>query len=196
MVKLKFKIVKLSQTYKDILMLWQKIVKDGFKPDLIVAILRGGYFPAKILSELFGGINLKTVEISFYKNLERENKPKIIQPIYGSLKGKNVLLVDDVVDSGETLRLAYKHLLKKEVFTAKTAAIHKKVWSRINPDYYVHEIDWWVVYPWELIEFSMVIGRKLKKEGKNLRETSVFLLKKGLNLDGKVVKKVLKEIVF
>ena len=192
----RFRVVGLDEVYRDIFRLWEKILEDGFKPDLIVAILRGGYFPAKVLDELFGGLNLKTVEIKFYRNIDRKEKPKIVQPLYGYVKRKKVLLVDDVTDTGETLTLAVKHLNQKGALKVKTATIHKKVWSKIKPDYYVYEVDWWVVYPWELIDFAITIGKKLKEEGETLKKASSLLLRKGLNLDKKTVKKVLEKTVF
>ncbi|RLG91664.1 MAG: phosphoribosyltransferase [Candidatus Hecatellales archaeon] len=137
----RFRVVGLDEVYRDIFRLWEKILEDGFKPDLIVAILRGGYFPAKVLAELFGGLNLKTVEIKFYRNIDRKEKPKIVQPLYGYVKRKKVLLVDDVTDTGKTLTLAVKHLNRKGALKVKTATIHKKVWSKIKPDYYVYEVD-------------------------------------------------------
>lgn len=185
----RFRVVGLDEVYRDIFRLWEKILEDGFKPDLIVAILRGGYFPAKVLAELFGGLNLKTVEIKFYRNIDRKEKPKIVQPLYGYVKRKKVLLVDDVTDTGKTLTLAVKHLNQKGALKVKTATIHKKVWSKIKPDYYVYEVDWWVVYPWELIDFSITIGKKLKEEGETLKKASSLLLRKGLNLDKKPLKK-------
>lgn len=190
MKTLNFKVLKLDQVYVDSIKLWEKIVKDGFKPTIIIAVLDGGYLPSKILSELWGGLKLVTVKVKAYKGFMKK-KPKIIQPFSMFPKKGNILVVDDVADSGETLKLVLNSLKGKKL-NVKTATLHKKPWSKYSPNYYVHEVKEWIVYPWEYVETIQNIAKKFKVEGENLKKTNDFLVKIGLSKE--IVRKILSLI--
>jgi hypoxanthine phosphoribosyltransferase len=84
------------------------------------------------------------VQAKHYKGKIKE-KRIILSPILGKIKGP-VLIVDDIVDSGETALAVKKKLGKSNI---DLAVIFKKHWSKVKPDYYVAKTDKWVVFPWE-----------------------------------------------
>jgi len=131
-----------------------------FKPDMIVGISRGGLVPARILSDMLGIKSLGVVGMVFYKSVgETGDAPKITQELAMDLKGKRILLVDDVADTGKSLVAAKKYLEDKGAAEIRTAALHYKPEAILKPDYYYGTTSAWIVYPWERYE----VKRELKE---------------------------------
>jgi hypothetical protein len=180
------KIEYLTLTWDDIyqlsLKLYEKVKKSGFEPDVIVGIARGGWMPARILSDLMDNPNLANVKAEFYLDVYKTmKKPMITQSVSTSVEGKTVLVVDDVADTGESLKLVKEHLITKGASNVKIGCLHYKPWSILKPDYYVRETRAWVIYPWEYKESVVKIGKKLLEEGKRLKNVEDELVKIGLN---------------
>ena len=128
-------------------------IKRKFKADCIVGIGRGGWVPAVYLSDRLAVKSLYGMKVDFYNGAKRMRKPLVTQkPPLEYIKG-NVLIVDDVADTGVTLILA-KKLLKKYAKEIRTATLHYKPHSRIKPDFFVQETEKWVVYPYQTTEFG------------------------------------------
>ena len=138
-----------------------KIRKAGYQPDIIVAIGRGGYMPARFLSDNLDLMNLTGFKIEHYRGLHKEPVAQIRYPLSADLTGQRVLLVDDVSDSGDTFRLAMEHLWDRGAAEVRSAALHHKVVSSFVPDFYARKvIKWrWIIYPWAIMEnLSVLIG--------------------------------------
>ncbi len=134
--------------------------KIDFKPDVIIGISRGGLVPARILSDIMDNKNVAILGIIFYKGVgERTESPEITQDLTKDLKGKKVLVVDDVSDTGKSLIVAKDYIAKKGAGEIKVATLHYKPHSKLKPDYYIGTTDAWIVYPWERHE----VERELKK---------------------------------
>ncbi len=85
------------------------------------------------------------------------------------MKGKNVLLVDDLVDQGDTIDTVSKYLHSQGPALLKTAVLFKKPWSSADPDYFLEIVDKWIVFPWEHGEVSrlrVARGEMLTQERK------------------------------
>jgi hypoxanthine phosphoribosyltransferase len=125
--------------------------KIDYKPNIIISIGKGGSIPGVILAESYGVNNLN-IGIKSYNNF---NQSKIIEyqdiPSYESLRGAYVLLVDDLADTGETMKYALEKFKSKNVEYVKTATVFKKSKSKIIPDYFAEEVpsETWIVHPWE-----------------------------------------------
>jgi uncharacterized protein len=65
---------------------------------------------------------------------------------------KSVLIVDEVADSGRSLRLIKEHIMERGARQVKTATLFYKNECTLKPDYYESETDCWVVFPWEIKE--------------------------------------------
>ncbi|ARM75104.1 phosphoribosyltransferase [Acidianus manzaensis] len=128
----------------------EKIIKDNFYPDVIVAILTGGVIPAKLFSDLLGIKNIRYIEIKFYRGVGRTNSKPTIKAVYvNDIENKNVLIVDDVADSGETLDAVSNIITMFNPKVIKTATIYIKPWSKRIPDYYSKSVDKWIIFPWD-----------------------------------------------
>lgn len=147
-----------------------KIRLSRFKFDVIVAIGRGGWIPARYLADYLGNIlALAHMKVEHYVGIAKTAKARITEPVSTSVKGKRVLLVDDVPDSGDSIVMAKKHLLKKGAREVRVACLHYKPWSVFKPDYYVKRTRCWVIYPWMRKENL----DELKKKGTDLRKTKI-----------------------
>lgn len=175
-----------EELYWDVFELAKKIKRSGFKPDVLVAIARGGWVIGRILSDLLEVPDVAGLTIKFYTGVdETRTKPEIVQPLVQDVNMKKLLLVDDIVDTGETLKLALEHVKEKGAREVKSAAPYIKKWSPITPDYYVRVMDGWVVFPYEYTETIKALEEKiesideLKKMG--LREEIVDKIKEFRN---------------
>ena len=132
-----------------------KIRASGFTPDMIVAIGRGGYIPGRILADLLGLMDLVGIRIEHYHGARKGAAARIRQPLSIGIGGRRILLLDDVSDTGETFEVALEHLRENGAAEQMhTAAIHHKIVSRIEPDFYARKIvKWrWIIYPWAVLE--------------------------------------------
>lgn len=159
----KLVVVDWDDLFWDVYELASKVRKSGYKPDMIVAIARGGWVIGRLLSDFLSVNEAAGLTIRFYKDIgETAEKPQIVQPLRSRLDGKRVLVVDDIVDSGETMKLAVRHVKERGAEEVRAAAPYLKPWSIYKPDYYVKVVDGWVVFPYEYVETMKALEDKIK----------------------------------
>jgi len=130
------------------------VIESGFKPDIIIGILRGGVIPARILADRLGVPDMATMEIKLYKGVGlRGDRPYLRQPPMLDLSGKNILVVDDISDTGLTLQLAVEVVNLYFPREVRTATVYIKPWTDFVPDYYGAKSRNWIVFPWEKEEY-------------------------------------------
>lgn len=192
--KIEYEAPSWSRIYNMLLRLSEKIKRDCFRPDVIIGVSRGGWPPARILSDLLENPNLANVRVEFYVGVaETNNEPKLTQPVSVDVKGKLVLVVDEVADTGKSLRLIKEHLLEEGAQDVKIATVFYKPWSIVVPDYYAAETDKWIVFPWEIKETLRKIVRKCRESSQPVEEEMDKLVNAGLSR--RLVKRLLKEIL-
>jgi hypoxanthine phosphoribosyltransferase len=191
---LEFEIPTWDKIYEFLLNLAEKIGEDNFKPDVIVGVSRGGWPPARVMSDLLENPEIANVKAEFYLGVaETKGEPLITQPVSVSVRDKEVLLMDDVADTGKSLRLVKAHLKEKGATEVKIATIYYKPWSVVIPDYYEKETTSWIIFPWERKETIRNIIKRYKKEGKSVEEAKAKLVSSGL--DSKLVERFVREIL-
>lgn len=147
--------------WNNIVELCEKLAKRvaSYNPDVLIGISRGGLVPVRLLSDLLGNSKVAIIKIEFYKKIGKtKDKPNITQALNYNVKGKRVLIVDDVSDTGRSLIVAREHVLSKGAKEVKIATLHYKPHSKLKPDYFVETTSEWIVYPWEIHE----TGREMK----------------------------------
>ena len=165
-----YELVSWDQSYQMTFYLFEKMAEEGFYPDIIVGIARGGWIPARLLADFYGNKRTANIKIEFYNDETRAtDEPIISQEISDKVEGKTVLVVDDVADSGKSLLAAIEHIKKQNPTEIKSATLYYKPHSLIKPNYFVKETELWIVFPWEYGEFTAYQYRKLKKE-KTIKE--------------------------
>ena len=140
----------------------QQIADSGWMPDLIVAIARGGMLPAGAISYALGVKANGAINVEFYTGVGKTMlEPEILEPYMdiSSLEGKRVLIVDDVADSGKTLKLIMDLIAKEGLsmgsdtakVDARSATIYLKPTSIIKPNYVFKQTDKWINFPWSVL---------------------------------------------
>ncbi|MFB0557752.1 MAG: phosphoribosyltransferase [Candidatus Bathyarchaeia archaeon] len=191
MAKRRFKLLHL--TWDDIQLLAEKVAEkvdeSGFRPDVIVAVSRGGFDPARILCDQLFIQLLASLQIEYYDGVNRKSGvPKIVFPLNADVEGQNVLVVDDVSDTGNSLRAAREHVTGRGASEVKVGTLHVKPWTTFRPDYYASEVDAWIVYPWETMESIKSIAESLREDGLTMSEIKKRLNELGFTAD--LVKKL------
>ena len=188
-----FEVPSWDEIYDMLLNLADKVRADGFHPEVIVGISRGGWPPARVMSDLLGNTKLANVTVEFYVGVAKpSDEPFITQPVSLSVEGKNVMLFDDVADTGKSLRLVKDHLLINGAKSVKTATIFYKPWSVVEPDYYETETRSWIVFPWERKETIRNLVRDCGKEGIPIEKAEDKLADGGM--DRRLIDRFLKEV--
>jgi hypoxanthine phosphoribosyltransferase len=182
-----------NQIYELLLSQVGKIRKSGFKPDVIVAILRGGWLPARVLSDLLEIPPLANVRVEYYVGIaETKNEPILAQGVSEVVSGKKVLVVDDVADTGRSLKLVKEHVLRQGAKESRLATLYHKPWSMAKPDYYEKKTELWVVFPWEIKETVRKIFEKRREKHASIEEETAKLVKAGL--PKQLTERLLKEM--
>ncbi len=134
--------------------LYNTINNESYARDLIIGISRGGLVPLGYLAgeKMFNTRNTMSIAVESYES-DQQGEITLLHPIHFEdfKKYKNILVVDDIVDSGQTIRFVLD-TLKANLPNAsiKTAVLyHKPKVAALTPDYYVQETDDWIVFPWE-----------------------------------------------
>ncbi|HEX3962746.1 MAG TPA: phosphoribosyltransferase [Trebonia sp.] len=128
----------------------QVIADDGFRPDLILAIARGGFFLAAALGYALSVKNLHVMNVEFYNGVGSTlDMPVMLPPVPQAVdfSAKKVLIADDVADSGKTLELVHG-FVKDYVAESRTAVIYEKPSSSIKCHYVWRATDRWIDFPW------------------------------------------------
>ena len=190
---LEFEIPSWDQLYGLLLNLSEAVRKSGFEADLMVGVSRGGWIPARIMSDLLENPNLANVTAEFYVGVaETRQEPSITQPVSASVDGKKVLVVDDLADTGKSLKIVNAHLKNQGASEVRIATIYYKPWSITVPDYYEKETRRWIIFPWEQKETVKKIVEKFIGAGRTVEEAKEKLISSGLNR--KHVELFIKEI--
>src|SRR5579859_4298182 len=126
------------------------IAADGFDPDLILSIARGGLFLAASLGYALAVKNLHVTNVEFYDGVGTTlDMPVMLPPVPSAVdfSAKKVLIADDVADSGRTMELVYT-FIKDHVEDVRSAVIYEKPQSVIKCDYVWKRTDRWINFPW------------------------------------------------
>lgn len=129
----------------------RSVLADGYKPDFILAIARGGLFTAGALGYALGVKLLHVVNIEFYTGREETlAMPVMLPPIPDPdlFQGLKVLICDDVADSGKTLQTTHE-FVQQQVAEVRSLVIYQKSRSLIKPEYVWKRTDDWIKFPWD-----------------------------------------------
>ena len=126
------------------------IAEDGFRPDLILAIARGGLFVAGALGYALSVKNLYLMNVEFYNGVGSTlDMPVMLPPVPSAVdfSAKKVLIADDVADTGKTLELV-RGFVADHVAEVRSAVVYEKPGSLVKCDYVWKRTDRWINFPW------------------------------------------------
>src|SRR4051794_40879812 len=130
----------------------RQIADDGFDPDLILSVARGGLFIAGALGYALNVKNLHVMNVEFYTGVdERLEMPVVLPPVPQpvDLSGAKVLVADDVADTGATLKLV-KDFCLEHVAEVRCAVIYEKPATTVHCEYVWRYTDKWINFPWSV----------------------------------------------
>lgn len=149
-------------------------IKKDYHPEAIIGLSRGGLVPARILSDSLLIKDLYAVKTEHWGITATMDGRTVLKDT-GKLDitGKNVLVVDDITDTGESMEVATEFLRGMDPAEIRTATMLHISHSRIVPDYYAEEVtsdNWtWFTFPWNIFEdlfnlSSKILDRKMTTE--------------------------------
>lgn len=142
-------------------------VMEDYSPDTIIGIARGGLVPARILSDRMWIKDLLSVKTEHWGiTATKDGAATLKSNLSANIEGKKVLLVDDITDTGESLRIASDHVKSHNPGELRTATMLHITRSGVRPTYYAQEVDeksWtWFIFPWNIYEdLDNLVGRSL-----------------------------------
>lgn len=141
-----------------------KMVKN-LNPAYLLGMSRGGLCVVRVLSDYLDNPNVLIIRTRYYKGIEKKGNLEIIQDVDEALiRNKQILIVDDVADTGISMSAVIEHIKNKGAKEVKTAALHHKPGSKIKPDYFIEETDKWIIYPWEIKETISAMSKTMSKD--------------------------------
>ncbi len=126
-------------------------------PATLVGLTRGGWVPTRLLSDRLGVKRVVSVRAQHWGvTATRDGKAELTEGLSGSVTGEDVLVVDDITDTGESLQLAVEHVRAAKARRVESATFLHIGHSRYVPTYFAEEIPrdaWvWIVFPWNYWE--------------------------------------------
>ncbi|MCI4365402.1 MAG: phosphoribosyltransferase [Thermoplasmata archaeon] len=137
----------------------------GKVPETLVGLTRGGWVPARLLSDRLGVRRVVSLRAQHWGvTATRDGAASLTEGLSGAVRGETVLIVDDITDTGESLQLAVEHVGTAGPSRLETATFLHIPHSKTVPTYYAEEIPrdaWvWVVFPWNYWEDLAALARK------------------------------------
>jgi uncharacterized protein len=177
------------------------IKKSGFKPDIIIALSRGGLVPARIFCDFLHIKNCYSIKIDHWGlTATKDGKARINHGLDMDLSGKNVLIVDDITDTGESLELAKTHIENLDPMSLKTATLIHLSNSKYTPDYFGIQREWaWIIFPWNYQEDLVNLTKKMLAENKDLSVDQIhtnFKEMHSINVSANDVENTLQQIKY
>ena len=150
---------------RDSFMLAEQIYASGFRPNFIVGVWRGGAPVGIAVQEYLEYKGLESdhiaIRTSSYYGIDQQNKEVRVHGLQYIVDRANhtddLLIVDDVFDSGRSVAAVLKELKEKSrrnlpdtIRIACPWYTPNKNQTTLTPDYFVHETDQWLVFPHEI----------------------------------------------
>ncbi len=130
----------------------EAVYEDGYRPEIILAIARGGLLVAGALAYALDVKNTFTMNVEFYTGIdERLEMPMLLPPVPDlvDFSETSVLIADDVADTGATLALV-KQFLEGKVAEIRCAVLYEKPRTSVSCEYVWRRTDRWIDFPWSV----------------------------------------------
>jgi hypoxanthine phosphoribosyltransferase len=174
-----------------------KMNQSKYRPDFIISLARGGWVFGRVLCDFLNVTDLVSLKVEHWgMTATPDGEAKIKYPFNIDLTGKRVLIVDDISDTGKSLKVATEYIRKMNPADIKTTTLFYLTGSSFKPDFYGEEMTWrWVVFPWNWVEDMCNLIAKVNEDDaapitirNRMRDTF------NLSISEAGVKKILDEI--
>ncbi len=177
---LRCELISQETVYDLVYKMADQIRSSDYHPDLVVAISRGGFTPARVLCDVLGLFNLTSIRVVHYRKAAvHEQQAYVKYPLCMDIAGQRILLVDDVNDTGDTLQAARVHLEGLGPTEVRIAVLHEKTNSPVRAEYVAEPLDeWrWLIYPWAVVEDVGGFLREMTPPPEDADQAADWLLK-------------------
>lgn len=141
-----------------------KVDGSGYRPSTVVGLARGGWVPARLMCDFLGITDLISLKVEHWLETGKtKDEATIRYPLTTDLRDKEIIVVDDITDTGKSLISSTEYLMKFKPKAMKTATMQYILSSKFKPDYYGEEVKvWtWFIYPWNWIEDTSTLVVRL-----------------------------------
>lgn len=134
-----------------------KIIESHFNASIIVSIGRGGMIPSRLISDLLNINNIVLYGIKVYSAISSKLGQPQVMPFTSNIRDHNVLLIDDLADSGQTFDIINAEISQRSPKAVRSACLLCKQRAKRKPTFYSVDCpdEDWIVFPWEKKEFCM-----------------------------------------
>lgn len=146
----------------------RSIKHSGYRPDLVIAIGRGGYVPARVVCDFLLQNLLTSMKVEHWGiAAHKKDQAEVRFPLAVDVRGLKVLILDDVTDTGDTLQISANYVESLDPTEIRTGVLQHKTASQFQPDYYAEEItEWkWIIYPWAAHEDLVGFAERVISKG-------------------------------
>lgn len=174
-----------------------ELIKNDYKPEIIVGLTRGGWAPSRVLCDHLGIKNLASLKVEHWGiTATPDGSAKIKGDLNADVRGKKILVVDDLTDTGESMALAVDYIKSLGPAELRTAVLLNIKGSKFVPDYYVKDINWkWVIFPWNFFEDMKNIIPKAMDGNESAEEIKAKLKQSfKIDVDEEIIGKILAEM--
>jgi uncharacterized protein len=156
----------------------RKITESGFHPTVVIGLTRGGWVPARLICDHLKVKKLYAVKTEHWGvTANQDGKALLTQELTIDIANDQVLVVDDITDTGESMILALGHLMKMRPKGLKSSTLLHIAHSKIQPDFFcvhVAKEEWtWFIFPWNLHEDLRTILPKTLTQPRNEKEVQL-----------------------
>ncbi len=130
-----------------------QVAASGYRPDIVLAVARGGLLPAGAIAYALDVKNVFTMNVEYYTGIDRRlDFPVMLPPLLNAvdIAGARVLVADDVADTGATLKLV-NDFCAQHVAEVRCAVIYEKPRSLVKCEYVWRRVDRWINFPWSTL---------------------------------------------
>lgn len=145
--------------------IYQDMAKNNYVPDVIIGLLWGGVVPTRLMVDLFGHerTNTHVIYTSLYDGVgkKRDSVDINMKHFNSDITNKKVLVIDDIWDTGTTMKAVLKELIERNCEVSTTTLVYKNTNNMIAPNYYdyiINDDNSWITFPWEKHEFLREMG--------------------------------------
>ncbi len=147
----------------------EQVMDDDFEPEVIVALAKGGWFAGRILCDILGLDELTSLKVEHYSGINEIGEVSVGHlPSEDAVRGRNVLVVDDIANTGMSIKRAREEIEGLGAGDVKTATLLLLNTSKFIPDYFGECLEeWaWVIFPWNFVEDMVSLITKVMKDGR------------------------------
>ncbi len=176
------------------------VVENNYNPDIIIGIARGGLVPARMVADYLFKKDLLSIKTEHWGLTATMNGKAVLkEKLNYDVTGKKVLIVDDITDTGESMKLSYNYVKSLNPADVKTTSMLYIDGSNYTPDFYgkgLSKEEWaWFVFPWNVYEDTFNLSKKFMDVPVGVGELKEKLAENyGLNVEDIDLEEVLENI--